>query len=42
MPEKIEKHKKYTVREKAGKLNKTWLGNLVKTKTKSQHKLHVK
>lgn len=23
-------------------MNKTWLGNLVKTKTKSQQKLHVK
>lgn len=33
MPEKIEKQKN-TVREKAGKLNKTWLGNLVKTKKK--------
>lgn len=41
MPKKM-KIQKYTVREKADKLNKTWLGNLVKTKTKSQQKLHVK
>lgn len=33
MPKKM-KIQKYTVREKADKLNKTWLGNLVKTKQK--------